>query len=57
MHLIDSGMLARPLRTMRFLWVSEWEGTAAYIEENMDVSRKYTIGINLDMVGENPIIK
>jgi len=52
-RLIGEGRIPRPLRTIRFLWVPEWEGTAAYIEKNADTVQKGVIGINMDMIGAN----
>ncbi len=51
--LIKSGRIPRPLRTLRFLWVPEWEGTAAFIENNREAVKKGIIGINMDMIGED----
>ncbi|MBN1221800.1 MAG: DUF4910 domain-containing protein [Candidatus Aminicenantes bacterium] len=51
--LIEEGKITRPLRTIRFLWVPEWEGTAAYIEENRNTAKRGIIGINMDMIGAN----
>ncbi len=52
-RMISRQAIPRPLRTMRFLWVPEWEGTAAYIENQREQARKGIIGINLDMIGED----
>lgn len=51
--LIDSGRIARPRRTIRFLWVPETLGTTAYLCHHEDLARKFVAGVNLDMVGEN----
>jgi hypothetical protein len=51
--LIDNGKLPQPLRTIRFLWVPELEGMAAYIENNKETAKKGIIGINFDMIGED----
>ncbi len=56
--LIDGGRLPRPKRSLRFLWVPEWHGTMAYIEEHPEMvgpalGGTYLAHINLDMVGEH----
>ncbi len=55
---IDGGRLSRPRRSLRFLWVPEWHGTMAYIEEHPEMvgpalGGTYLANINMDMVGEN----
>ncbi len=49
--LIESERLGRPERTIRFLWVAEMYGTAAWLDAHPEVSRRTAFGINLDMVG------
>jgi len=51
--LVKENKIPRPLRTMRFLWIPEWEGTVAYLENNRETARKGIIGINMDMIGED----
>ncbi|UCC73791.1 MAG: DUF4910 domain-containing protein [Gemmatimonadota bacterium] len=56
--LIDDGRLPRPKRSLRFLWVPEWYGTMAYIDEHPEMvgpplGGTYLAHINLDMVGEH----
>jgi hypothetical protein len=56
--LIDEGRLPRPKRSLRFLWVPEWYGTMAYIDEHPEMvgpalGGTYLAHINLDMVGEH----
>lgn len=51
--LIKENTIARPLRTIRFLWVPEWEGTAAYVANNRETAKRGIAGINLDMIGED----
>ncbi len=56
--LIDEGRLLRPKRSLRFLWVPEWYGTMAYIDEHPEMvgpalGGTYLAHINLDMVGEH----
>lgn len=63
--LIDDKRLPAPQRTLRFLWVPEWNGTMAYIDGHEEVvgptrwaresgEGSYVLAnANLDMVGEN----
>ena len=56
--LIADGRLPRPQRSLRFLWVPEWYGTMAYIEQHPEMTGPALGGttlanINMDMVGEN----
>ena len=51
--LIQSGELAKPQRTIRFLWVPEMTGTYAYLSANENRIGETVAAINLDMVGEN----
>jgi hypothetical protein len=57
-ELIDSGHLPRPKRSIRFLWVPEWNGTMPYIDAHPELvgpalGGKFLANLNLDMVGEN----
>jgi len=57
-ELIASGRLPRPARTLRFLWVPEWNGTMAYIDAHPELvgpalHGRVLANLNLDMVGEN----
>ena len=56
-NLIDSGKLPQPKRTLRFLWVPEWNGTMAYVDAHPELAGpalggKFLANLNLDMVGE-----
>ncbi len=51
--LISSGKLAKPQRTIRFLWVPEMTGSYAFLAENEERIDKIVAAINLDMVGQN----
>lgn len=57
-RLINSGIIAPPKRTIRFLWVPEFSGTIPWLKEYDDQSktakRKILAVFNLDMVGESP---
>ena len=53
LHLIGSGKLTRPRRSIRLLWVPEMTGTFAYLASNPEQIQRMVAGVNLDMVGEN----
>jgi hypothetical protein len=50
--LIDQGKLAKPKRTIRFLWIPEMSGSIAYLATHPDIAKRAIAGINLDMVGQ-----
>ncbi len=52
-HLIRSGVLPRPKRTIRLLWVPEITGTAAYLERYPQEVANMVAAISIDMIGEN----
>ncbi len=52
-HLIETGQLPRPLRTIRFLWVPEYSGSWAWFSRHLDDPVKRIANLNYDMVGEN----
>jgi aminopeptidase YwaD len=52
-NLIAAGKLARPRRTLRFLWVPEMTGTYAFLAANESNIPHTIAGLNLDMVGED----
>lgn len=49
--LIESGRMARPRRSIRFLWVPEMTGTYLYLAHHEDRIAKTVAALNLDMVG------
>ncbi len=51
--LIGRGILSRPRRTIRFLWVPENYGTVAYAEAHPEISSYTKAALSLDMVGED----
>ncbi|MBY8999886.1 MAG: DUF4910 domain-containing protein [Candidatus Heimdallarchaeota archaeon] len=54
--MIEEGIIERPHRTIRFLWVPEFHGTVPWImEKKKDPTFKPVFCINLDMVGEHPV--
>ncbi len=52
-HLIATGDLPRPQRSIRFLWLPEMTGSYAYLAAHEDDIPRTVAGINLDMVGED----
>jgi hypothetical protein len=53
-RLIGSGALARPSRTLRFIWGPEVEGTMAFLSGHPDIMRSMRADIHMDMVGGDP---
>lgn len=54
-RLIAAGVLPRPRRTLRFLWVPEIWGTFAYLTEKREEVSRAAVVINMDMVGEDQV--
>jgi hypothetical protein len=52
-RLVDTGAIAAPRRTIRFLWVPEFMGTVPYIKAHLDRTRNTLAAINCDMIGED----
>ncbi|MHA2075046.1 MAG: DUF4910 domain-containing protein [Candidatus Hodarchaeales archaeon] len=56
-RLINSGVIAPPKRTIRFLWVPEFSGTIPWLKKYDDLrnitKRKILAVFNLDMVGQS----
>jgi hypothetical protein len=53
-HLIRSGALPPPRRTIRFIWGPEVEGTTAFLASHPDVRQRAVANIHMDMVGGDP---
>lgn len=51
--LIDDGVLAKPMRTIKFTLIPEMSGTYAYLAEREGDITRMVAAINLDMVGED----
>ena len=51
--LIDRGEIDPPKRTIRFLWVSEYYGTVAYLKAHPEFGKRTIAAINCDMIGED----
>ncbi len=57
-ELTDNRRLPRPKRSLRFVWVPEWNGTMPYIDAHPEIvgpslGGKFLANMNMDMVGEN----
>jgi aminopeptidase YwaD len=52
-HLVGSGQLPAPRRTIRFLWLAEMNGSLAYLAGREAELERMVAGVNLDMVGED----
>jgi hypothetical protein len=52
-RMIDLGLLERPRRTIRFLWVPEFYGTVPYVKAYLERTRNTLSVINCDMIGED----
>jgi aminopeptidase YwaD len=55
--LIEDKKLARPARTLRFIWPPEVEGTLALLNGRPDFAQRIKAVIHLDMVGGGPVTK
>ncbi len=51
--LIDDGILPRPKRTVRVMWVPEIQGTNAYLDRYTDEAKKIVAAFSIDMAGED----
>jgi aminopeptidase YwaD len=51
--LINDGVLPRPRRTVRFLWIPEIQGTRAYLQRFPEETKRMVAAISMDMVGED----
>ena len=57
-ELTSSGRLPKLKRSVRFVWVPEWNGTMPYVDAHPELvgpglGGKFLANINMDMVGEN----
>jgi aminopeptidase YwaD len=53
-RLISSRSLPRPLRTLRFIFGPEIEGTMAYLSRHQDIRQALRADVHMDMVGGDP---
>jgi hypothetical protein len=55
--LIGEGKLARPARTIRFIWPPEVEGTVTLLNARPEFARRIRAAIHMDMVGGGSVTK
>ena len=55
--LIDEGKIARPERTIRFIWPPEIEGTITLLNARPEIASRIKAVIHMDMVGGGPETK
>ena len=55
--LIDEGKIARPKRSLRFIWSPEIEGTLALLSQRPSWTSTIKADIHMDMVGGGPVTK
>jgi aminopeptidase YwaD len=55
--LISEGKLARPARTIRFIWPPEVEGTTTLLNAMPELAQRIRVAIHMDMVGGGPVTK
>jgi aminopeptidase YwaD len=55
--LINEGNLARPARTIRFIWPPEIEGTVTLLNAKPDFAQRIKAVVHMDMVGGGPATK
>ncbi len=55
--LISEGKLARPARTIRFIWPPEIEGTMALLNAKPEFAKRIKSVVHMDMVGGGPETK
>ncbi len=51
--MVERGIISPPRRTIRFLFLPELHGAAAYLDRHPDIGERAIAGINLDMIGED----
>ncbi len=51
LELMNRGIIERPKRTVRFLWVPEFSGTIPWVKKHHDLIENTLVNLNLDMVG------
>jgi hypothetical protein len=54
--LVASKTIARPSRTIRFVWPSEMTGTIAYLTKYPEIAGRIKAAVHLDMVGGDPFV-
>ena len=54
-YMIDKEILEHPKRTIRFVWVPEFNGTVPWMKYHEDKMKNVLVCINLDMIGEHQL--
>jgi hypothetical protein len=55
-EMINKGLMPKPKRTVRFLWVPEISGTRAYLLKHPELGQHVVASVSTDMVGANQTI-
>ena len=55
--LIRDGRLARPARSVRFVWPPEGEGSIILLNGRPELTQRFLANVHLDMVGGGPVTK
>jgi aminopeptidase YwaD len=55
--LINEGKLGRPVRTIRFIWPPEIEGTLTLLNAKPEFAQRIKAVVHMDMVGGGPVTK
>lgn len=55
--LIDEGRIARPARSIRFIWPPEIEGTTIFLSQRPQVAERIKAAVHMDMVGGGRVTK
>ena len=55
--LVNEGKLARPARTIRFIWPPEIEGTLTLLNAKPEFAQRIKAVVHMDMVGGGPVTK
>ncbi len=50
-RLMEDGIIERPRRTIRFVWVPEYDGNIKFLEKHPEIMKRMIGGINMDTVG------
>jgi aminopeptidase YwaD len=56
-RLIDQGLIARPKRSIRFIWPAEIEGSLIYLNAKPELAKRIKANIHMDMVGGSQTTK
>jgi len=54
-YLIKNKIIDSPKRTLRFVWVPEFNGTVPWMKYHEEKMRNVVACLNLDMIGEHPL--